>query len=48
MKDYNLVELEEKEIPALKKIAVSLNIDDEEIADSSKHNLIYKILDIRP
>jgi transcription termination factor Rho len=45
MKEYNLTDLEEKEIPALKKVATTVGVAEEEIEASSKHNLIYKILE---
>jgi len=45
MKEYNLVDLEEKEVPGLKKVAAAIGIEDEEIEDSNRHNLIFKILE---
>jgi len=45
MKEYNLVDLEEKDMPELLKIAGPIGISDKEIEDSSKHNLIFKILE---
>jgi len=45
MKEYNLVELEEKDLPGLVKIAGNLGLEDEDIEDSNKHNLIFKILE---
>ncbi|MDD8031147.1 MAG: transcription termination factor Rho [Acidobacteriota bacterium] len=45
MKEYNLIDLEEKELPALKKIATSLSLEDDELENSSRHNLIFKILE---
>ncbi|MEW5902586.1 MAG: transcription termination factor Rho, partial [Acidobacteriota bacterium] len=45
MKDYSLVELEEKQIKELEKIAGQAGVEDEEIEDASKHNLIFKILE---
>jgi transcription termination factor Rho len=45
MKEYNLVELEEKEVPALRKLAVTVGIEETETEDTSKHNLIFKILE---
>ena len=45
MKEYNLVDLEEKDVPALLKIAGEFNISEDEIEDSNKHNLIFKILE---
>jgi transcription termination factor Rho len=45
MKEYNLVELEEKELSALKKLAASLGIEEPEIEETSKHQLIFKVLE---
>ncbi len=45
MKEYSLVELEEKEKKELQKIAGQAGVEDEEIDDASKHNLIFKILE---
>jgi transcription termination factor Rho len=44
-KEYSLVELEEKELKELQKIAGQAGVEDEEIEDASKHNLIFKILE---
>ena len=45
MKEYNLVDLEEKDLPALKKVATTMEIPEEEIEESTKHNLIFRILE---
>ncbi len=45
MKEYNLAELEEKEIPDLFKIAEGTGLTKDEIEDSNKHNLVFKILE---
>ena len=45
MKEFSLVELEEKETKELEKIAGQAGVEDEEIKDASKHNLIFKILE---
>jgi len=45
MKEYSLVELEEKEMKELGKIAGQVGVEDEEIEDAGKHNLIFKILE---
>jgi transcription termination factor Rho len=45
MKEYNLVELEEKDLQALVKLAGTLGLEDGDIEDSNKHNLIFKILE---
>src|SRR4030067_764227 len=44
-KEYSLVELEEKELKELQKIAGQAGVEDEEIEDASKHNLIFKTLE---
>jgi transcription termination factor Rho len=45
MKEYSLVELEEKEMKEIVKIAGQAGVEDEEIEDASRHNLIFKILE---
>jgi transcription termination factor Rho len=45
MKEFNLVDLEEKEMKELKKVADQVSIPQEEIEDISKHNIIFKILE---
>ncbi len=45
MKEYSLVELEEKEIKELAKIAGQAGVEDEEIEEATKHNLIFRILE---
>ncbi|MDH4273259.1 MAG: transcription termination factor Rho [Candidatus Aminicenantes bacterium] len=45
MKEYSLVELEEKELKELVKVAGQAGVEEEEIEDASKHNLIFKILE---
>lgn len=45
MKEYSLIDLEEKEISSLKKIAASLGVEEEEIENSNRHHLIFKILE---
>ncbi len=45
MKEYNLVELEEKEVPALRKVAAGVGIEEKETEETSKHHLIFKILE---
>ncbi len=44
-KEYSLIDLEEKEMPQLKKIAAAMGLEDEDIENSSRHNLIFKILE---
>ncbi len=45
MKEHNLVELEEKDVPSLKKIAGTVGLPDDEVENTSKHDLIFKILE---
>ncbi|MBA7490481.1 Transcription termination factor Rho [subsurface metagenome] len=45
MKEYDLVELEEKKMPELLKIFSAVNISDDEVEDINKHNLVFKILE---
>ncbi len=45
MKEHNLVELEEKEMKELKKIADQVGVPEEELGDISKHNIIFKVLE---
>lgn len=45
MKEYSLIDLEEKEMSSLKKIASSMGLEEEDIENSSRHNLIFKILE---
>ena len=45
MKEYNLVELEERKMPALLKIADESGVSKDETKDSNKHDLIFRILE---
>lgn len=45
MKEYSLIDLEEKEISGLKKIANALGVEEEDIENSSRQHLIFKILE---
>lgn len=45
MKEYNLVDLEEKEISQIKKIAGTMGIPEDEIENVNKHHVIFKILE---
>ncbi len=45
MKEYNLADLDEKNITELSKIAAEVGLSDEEKEDSNKHNLTFKILE---
>jgi len=45
MKEYNLVDLEEKDVPALKKVGMNMGLAEEEIEAANKHTLTFKILE---
>ncbi|MGB9907012.1 MAG: transcription termination factor Rho [Candidatus Saccharicenans sp.] len=45
MKEYSLIDLEEKELSGLKKIANSLGLEEDEVENTSRHHLIFKILE---
>ncbi len=45
MKEYSLIELEEKDLKELQKIAGQAGVEDEEIEQSNKHDLIFKVLE---
>ncbi len=45
MKEFNLAELEEKDIQKLVKISGDLGLADDDIKDSTKQNLTFKILE---
>jgi transcription termination factor Rho len=45
MKEYNLVELEERKMPDLLKIADESGVSKDETKDSNKHDLIFRILE---
>jgi transcription termination factor Rho len=45
MKEYNLVELEEKEVAKLASIAGEVGVEEDEIKDVNKHTIIFKILE---
>jgi len=45
MKEYNLVDLEEKDVPALKKIGTNMGLAEEEVEAANKHTLTFKILE---
>jgi transcription termination factor Rho len=44
-KEYSLVELEANDLKELEKIAGQAGVENEEIEDASKHNLIFRILE---
>jgi transcription termination factor Rho len=45
IREYNLVNLEEKDVAGLKKVASGMGLADEEIEETSKHHLVFKILE---
>jgi len=45
MKDFNLAELEEKDTNQLLKVASQVGISPDEVEDSNRHNLVFKILE---
>jgi len=45
MKDFNLAELEEKDTEQLLKIAFQVGISSDEVKDSNRHDLVFKILE---
>jgi transcription termination factor Rho len=45
MKEYNLAELEERDLEGLFKIAGEAGLSEDEIKDSNRHNLAFKILE---
>ncbi len=45
MKEYNLLELEEKDVSALQKIAAGMGLEEGEVEDDNKHSLIFKVLE---
>ena len=44
-REYKLVDLEGKDVAALKKVGSGMGMEDQEIEDTSKHHLIFKILE---
>ena len=46
MKEYDLIGLEEKDMSSLKKIADALDIEQEDVENASRHQLIFKILEV--
>jgi transcription termination factor Rho len=44
-KEYNLIELEEKDLAGLAKTASAAGLADDDIEGSSKHHLVFKILE---
>jgi transcription termination factor Rho len=45
MKEYNLAELEERDLEGLFKISGEAGLSEDEIKDSNRHNLAFKILE---
>ncbi len=45
MKEYNLAELDERDLEGLFKISGEIGLSEDEIKDSNKHNLAFKILE---
>ncbi|MCK4646931.1 MAG: transcription termination factor Rho [Candidatus Aminicenantes bacterium] len=45
MKEYNLAELDERDLEGLFKISGEVGLSEDEIKDSNKHNLAFKILE---
>ena len=45
MKEYNLAELDENDLEGLFKISGEVGLSEDEIKDSNKHNLAFKILE---
>ncbi len=45
MKEYNLAELDERDLEGLFKISGEVGLSDDEIKDLNKHNLTFKILE---
>ena len=45
MKEFNLVDLEEKQIKDLESIAGEVGLEEDEIVDTNKQNLIFRILE---
>ena len=45
MKEYNLAELETQKVEKLASIAGEVGLEDSEVEDSNKHDLIFKILE---
>jgi len=45
MKEYNLVDLEEQKVAKLVSMAGEIGVEEDEIQDANKHNIIFKILE---
>ena len=44
-REYRLVDLEGKDVAALKKVASGMGMEEQEVEDTSKHHLIFRILE---
>ena len=44
-REYRLVDLEGKDVAALKKVGSGMGMEEQEVEDTSKHHLIFKILE---
>ena len=44
-REYKLVDLEGKDVAALKKVASGMGMEEQEVEDTSKHHLIFRILE---
>ena len=44
-REYNLIDLEAKDLDALAKTAAAIGLAEDDIEGSSKHNLVFKILE---
>jgi transcription termination factor Rho len=45
MKEYNLADLEEKDVKKLVSVALELGVEEEEVKDVNKHDITFKILE---
>ncbi len=45
MKEYNLVDLEEKDVKKLTSVAGELGVEEDELKDVNRHDIIFKILE---
>jgi len=45
MKELSLIDLEEKDVPQLRKVAGTVGLAEGEVDEANKHDLIYKILE---
>ena len=45
MKEYNLVDLEQKDVKKLVSVALELGVEEDEVQDVNKHDITFKILE---